>query len=251
MKHQIIPLFLFLVTFLTACRQEKKETDLKMWYDKPATDWYEALPIGNGTLGAMVYGGVSNETLQLNENTLYSGEPGDRHVDLDFTKSLPKVKELVKEGKLVEVEQIIGSEWMGRAQDCYQPFGHLYIDFDHEKTGWALEGKHEEIDCRECHFNEIDGHREQVFDELGQECYSCHDDNHGGQFEIGGITDCIRCHTSVNWKASLFDHNTTAFPLDGKHAEVECKECHPLIIVDGMEIVKYKLESFECIDCHF
>ena len=122
------------VVFLFSCSEKEISKDLVLWYDKPATDWYEALPIGNGTMGAMVYGGVSNETLQLNENTLYSGEPGDRHVDLDFTKSLPKVKELVKEGKLVEVEQIIGSGWMGRAQDCYQPFGHLYIDFDHEEN---------------------------------------------------------------------------------------------------------------------
>ena len=134
MKQQIITLVSVLIITLTACNRGKAESDLIMWFDKPATDWYEALPIGNGTLGAMVYGGVSNETLQLNENTLYSGEPGDRRVDLDFTKKLPLVKKLVKEGKLVEVEQIIGSQWMGRAQDCYQPFGHLYIDFDHKKN---------------------------------------------------------------------------------------------------------------------
>lgn len=131
MKKQIILLVIVFTTFLVACNHEKRECDLKLWYDTPATDWYEALPIGNGTLGAMVYGGISHETLQLNENTLYSGEPGQRHVDLDFTQRLPKVKELVKAGKLIEVEQIIGSEWMGRAQDCYQPFGYLYLDFDH------------------------------------------------------------------------------------------------------------------------
>lgn len=131
MKLKYSIFILLAATLLLGCSEKKKNQDTVLWYDKPATDWYEALPIGNGTMGAMVYGSVSNETLQLNENTLYSGEPGDRHVDLDFTKSLPKVKELIKEGKLVEVEQIIGSQWMGRAQDCYQPFGHLYIDFDH------------------------------------------------------------------------------------------------------------------------
>ncbi len=119
------------ISLLSGCAEKKIVQDTVLWYDKPATDWYEALPIGNGTMGAMVYGGVVNEVLQLNENTLYSGEPGQRHVELDFTKKLPLVKKLVKAGKLVEVEEIIGSEWMGRAQDCYQPFGHLYVDFDH------------------------------------------------------------------------------------------------------------------------
>jgi alpha-L-fucosidase 2 len=127
----LLLIVIIVLSLLSGCTKNEIIQDTVLWYDKQATDWYEALPIGNGTLGAMVYGGVANETLQLNENTLYSGEPGQRHVDLDFTKSLPKVKELVKEGKLVEVEKIIGSEWMGRAQDCYQPFGHLYIDFDH------------------------------------------------------------------------------------------------------------------------
>lgn len=143
MKRHLFPLFAILIALFTACKEESTDEDLKLWYDKPATDWYEALPIGNGTMGAMVYGGVASETLQLNENTLYSGEPGDRRAGLDVTRSLPKVKELVKNGKLVEAEQIIGSEWMGRAQDCYQPFGHLYIDFDHDGT---LENYRRELD---------------------------------------------------------------------------------------------------------
>ena len=123
--------FLIILLLFAGCNAKREMEDVVLWYDKPAADWYEALPIGNGTMGAMVYGGVSRETLQLNENTLYSGEPGQRHVDMDVTNSLEQVKALVKEGKLVEVEKIIGSEWLGRAQDCYQPFGHLYIEFDH------------------------------------------------------------------------------------------------------------------------
>jgi alpha-L-fucosidase 2 len=122
---------IILMIFLVACSEKKTAGDLLLWYDKPATDWYEALPIGNGHMGAMVYGGVQNETLQLNENTLYSGEPGMRHVDMDVNKSLDKVKQLLKEGKLLEVQNIIKSEWLGRAVDCYQPFGHMYIEFDH------------------------------------------------------------------------------------------------------------------------
>lgn len=130
-KIRILSNIVFAAILLFGCSEKNITNDLVLWYDKPATDWYEALPIGNGAMGAMVYGGIENETLQLNENTLYSGEPGQRHVDIDVTKNLEEVKKLVKEGKLDEVEQIIGSEWMGRAQDCYQPFGHLYIQFDH------------------------------------------------------------------------------------------------------------------------
>jgi alpha-L-fucosidase 2 len=117
-----------------SCKSTIEKGDVKLWYDKPATDWYEALPIGNGTLGAMVFGGIKTEQLQLNENTLYSGEPGQRHVKIDITKSLVKVKKLIKSGDLDQVNKIVGDEWIGRAQDCYQPFGNLFIEFDHPEN---------------------------------------------------------------------------------------------------------------------
>src|SRR5919202_971231 len=64
---------------------------LRLWYRRPAPDWNEALPIGNGRLGAMIFGGVPTEHLQLNENTLYSDEPGRRDVKLDLTKDFDRV----------------------------------------------------------------------------------------------------------------------------------------------------------------
>lgn len=57
-----------------ACTSEV-ETDLKLWYDEPAGQWVEALPVGNGRLGAMVFGGPSAERLQLNEETVWAGQP--------------------------------------------------------------------------------------------------------------------------------------------------------------------------------
>ncbi len=122
------------IVFFLSCSEDQKKYDTKLWYDKPASDWYEALPIGNGTLGAMVFGGIKTEQLQLNENTLYSGEPGQRHVKIDVAKNLGKVKTLIKEGKLDEVNKIVADEWIGRAQPCYQPFGNLFIKFDHPET---------------------------------------------------------------------------------------------------------------------
>jgi len=116
------------------CNEKKALKDVIMWYDTPAADWYEALPIGNGTLGAMVFGGINTEHLQLNENTLYSGEPGQRHVEIDVTKSLEKVKYVLKNGDLDQVNSIVGKEWIGRAQPCYQPFGDLFVTFENHEN---------------------------------------------------------------------------------------------------------------------
>uniref|UniRef100_UPI003217BA1F glycoside hydrolase family 95 protein n=1 Tax=uncultured Draconibacterium sp. TaxID=1573823 RepID=UPI003217BA1F len=123
--------FLIIIVLFLSCSDKKTEYDTKLWYNNPTTDWYEALPIGNGTLGAMIFGGIKTEQLQLNENTLYSGEPGQRHVKIDVAKSLGKVKKLIKEGRLDEVNKIVANEWIGRAQPCYQPLGNLFIEFDH------------------------------------------------------------------------------------------------------------------------
>jgi len=123
-----------LIIVLFSCNEQENKYDVVLWYDKPATDWYEALPIGNGTLGAMVFGGIKTEQLQLNENTLYSDEPGQRHVKIDIIKSLGKVKSLIKEGKLDEVNKIVAKEWIGQAQPCYQPFGNLFIEFNHPES---------------------------------------------------------------------------------------------------------------------
>ena len=132
MNKRLLTIVSLIAIFLSSCSAEKtkNKSDLVLWYDKPATDWYEALPIGNGTLGAMVYGGIVKEHLQLNENTLYSGEPG-RKVKLDFTKSLGKIRSLIKAGDLKSVNELIAREYLGRAQDCYQPFGDLVLEFSH------------------------------------------------------------------------------------------------------------------------
>lgn len=130
MKKNLLLIVSLFAIGLTSCSGERTKGDLVLWYDKPATDWYQALPIGNGTLGAMVYGGIVKEHLQLNENTLYSGEPG-RNVKLDFTKSLAKIRQSIKAGDLKTVNEIIAREYLGRAQDCYQPFGDLELEFNH------------------------------------------------------------------------------------------------------------------------
>jgi alpha-L-fucosidase 2 len=71
--------------------------DLKLWYDKPAGQWVEALPVGNGRLGAMVFGGVDQERLQLNEGTLWAGGPYDPSSP-QALQALPEARRLIFEG---------------------------------------------------------------------------------------------------------------------------------------------------------
>ena len=85
---------------------------------------------------------------------------------------------------------------------------------------------------------------------LETHCTECHVNIHGSQFEQEGVTNCTHCHTSANWQPELFDHDETEFPLEGRHAEIECKACHKVKMIEGEERIEFKMESFECIDCH-
>lgn len=102
---------------------------LTLWYDKPAEKWTDALPLGNGRMGAMVFGGVDRERFQLNEDTLYSGEPPADLRTIDITKDLAHVEELLRGGRNSEADAYVSKHWLGRNQQCYQPLGDLYLDF--------------------------------------------------------------------------------------------------------------------------
>ena len=114
--------------FLLSCVQEKTQS-LTLWYNEPATNWNDALPIGNGHAGAMIFGGVDNELLQLNENTLYSGEPSVIFKDIKVTpESLDKVVSFLKNGEYGKANEIVAKQWLGRLHQYYQPFGDLHIE---------------------------------------------------------------------------------------------------------------------------
>ena len=95
MRHRILILIFFLSPMATA--RSGQDPDNKIWYDQPATAWEEALPLGNGKTGAMVFGGVEHEKLLLNDNTLWSGypQPGNNP---DAVKYLPLVRKAVENG---------------------------------------------------------------------------------------------------------------------------------------------------------
>jgi len=98
---------------------------LTLWYDKPARKWVEALPVGNGRLGAMVFGGVGKDRLQLNEDTLWSGGPSEWN-NPDALDALAEVRELVFEQRYAEAGQVC-KRMMGPYNQSYLPLGDIYI----------------------------------------------------------------------------------------------------------------------------
>lgn len=101
-----------------------------LWYRQPATTWTEALPVGNGRLGAMVFGGTAQERLQLNEATLWAGQPYDP-VNPMAKDALPKVRELIFAGKIREAETLADKALLATpaSQMPYQTLGDLLLDF--------------------------------------------------------------------------------------------------------------------------
>ncbi|MEH7493343.1 glycoside hydrolase family 95 protein [Neobacillus niacini] len=102
---------------------------MKLQYNRPAKTWNEALPIGNGRLGAMIFGGIEKEHLQLNEDTLWSGTPKDFN-NPKAKEILPEVRKLIFDGKYSEADQLC-REMMGPYTQSYLPLGDLYLQFYH------------------------------------------------------------------------------------------------------------------------
>jgi len=102
--------------------------DLRLFYRQPARDWTEALPIGNGRLGAMVFGGMAEERLQLNEDTLWTGRPHAYQHEGAATH-LPELRQLLADGKQKEAEALATREFMSvpLRQEMYQPLGDLLL----------------------------------------------------------------------------------------------------------------------------
>jgi alpha-L-fucosidase 2 len=113
------------------------KTSSRLLYNQPAKKWTEALPIGNGRLGAMVFGGVEEERLQFNEDTLWTGKPHD-YSHAGAAEYLPIVRKLIFEGKQREAEVLAMKHMMSvpLRQHAYQPFGDVHLHFPNaQKAG--------------------------------------------------------------------------------------------------------------------
>jgi alpha-L-fucosidase 2 len=110
------------------------QDDLRLWYRKPSVQWEDALPVGNGALAAMVYGGVASERIQFNEQTLWTGHPRS-YARKGAHQHLGQIRELLQQGDQKEAETLASEVFMGDPvrQMAYQPFGDIYIDFPTHK----------------------------------------------------------------------------------------------------------------------
>ena len=102
-----------------------------LWYRRPARQWVEALPLGNGRIGAMVFGAADRERIALNEDTLWSGAPG-RESRPEAFGALNRARALVEEGKMVEAEAVLTRDFLSRYSEAYMPLGDLRLGFGHE-----------------------------------------------------------------------------------------------------------------------
>lgn len=121
-------------------------------------------------------------------------------------------------------------------QDCHTVESFSEVSFDHDKTGYHLEGRHNSPNCKGCH--DI-----KQFNKVTKECTSCHLDVH--QQKLGA--DCEQCHTVNGWEK--FDiheiHFNTEFPLAGKHAMLDCMSCHK-----GLPTGDMSFNTTRCVECH-
>jgi alpha-L-fucosidase 2 len=123
MQLKLLSALLLLAGAATA---QQHANTLELWYKQPAKEWTEALPVGNGRLGAMVFGGVNDELLQLNEATLWSGGPVNNNVNLEAYKHLPAIREaLFKEDYTAAAKEV--QQMQGVYSQSYLPLGDIHI----------------------------------------------------------------------------------------------------------------------------
>jgi hypothetical protein len=135
-----------------------------------------------------------------------------------------------------EPDDVHHGERGAKCADCHVSKSWKNSKFDHNETGFPLEGVHDRIACNDCHRSG------NLKDKLPKECVGCHraQDSHAGR--LG--QDCGKCHGNEKWTPSSFDHNRdTKWPLEGRHEKVACHNCHTA------NVATQKLPT-ECVSCH-
>ena len=119
---------------------EGQGLETRLWFSKPAAQWTEALPVGNGRLGAMVFGGVGSERLQLNHDTLWTGRPKDWN-NPEAKTHLAEVRRLVLDDENYAAADALCRKMQGPYNEAFQPMGNLHIAFDNagDASGYSRE----------------------------------------------------------------------------------------------------------------
>ncbi|MEJ2055234.1 MAG: cytochrome c3 family protein [Calditrichaceae bacterium] len=198
--------------------------------------------------------------------TGYTLEGGHKNIDCRKCHTEKNIKD---PQKYIDKKKDLNQTYLGLSRDCLSchrdehrgQLGNTCLDchvynawkpatkFNHDKTKYPLTGKHEEVDCIKCHGKISDDKYPddtdyQKFTGLRyNSCLNCHRDVHNNRFG----SNCTKCHNTSGWKnytKSAFDHDQTRFPLKGRHAGLQCSECHTA----GN---KLKFSDFKnCGDCH-
>ncbi len=129
MPRLLLTVFAFLLCLVGHLPVAQGETNM-LWYAQPAAKWTDALPIGNGRLGAMIFGGVNDEHIQFNEDTLWTGQPHD-YVRAGAGDQLAEIRQLLADGKNKDAVVLARAKFLSDPirQKAYQPFGDLHLHF--------------------------------------------------------------------------------------------------------------------------
>jgi len=132
LKVMALLVFPLLCWATTVCgASQASQRDMLLWYRQPAQKWLEAMPLGNGYMGAMVFGGIDQERIALNESSFWSGHPHDYN-DTNAISYFPQIRDLVFAGKFQEAEKMADDHFFGipKAQQAYEPIGNLLLNFE-------------------------------------------------------------------------------------------------------------------------
>ena len=134
-KSSLLIFTLVTIFLVSGCNHLKKKNQYKddiLWYNQPAQKWDEALPLGNGKLGVMVFGRTSNENIQLNDDSMWPGDTGWDEPDGNRS-DIEKIRELIFDGKHVEADHLFVEKFSRKdVVRSHQTLGDLHIDFDHK-----------------------------------------------------------------------------------------------------------------------
>lgn len=132
--HYFSLILLFFQSCVADIRNDQSSSTV-LWYEQPAREWLEALPLGNGRLGAMVYGGIDKDILQLNEESLWAGEPFEAYPD-QFAEGIKEVQKLVLEGNISEAKKTGLEKLTAKPTSfrSYQPLCNIEIDMLHNEN---------------------------------------------------------------------------------------------------------------------